>query len=432
MSICNKCESGIQPEEDSTSWIQCVNCANVFHLSCAGVTKTMSKNMCTYKSFGWFCESCNESRDFRIAIMVRMKNIEDTIKIQCERQAKYENEISDLKKLVMDKRCASSCNPLTNTPRSFSNVRPNSDTNMSTATPTNVKKRSWVDMARGTTSNDTQTPYQHQHQKSAKRHRTVAPKAKRDPVLIVRAKNQPDRMKVKETINQQLHPLDDPVKSVKETAKGDVIVVCNDTESLNTVRAKLNDAIGNEFDVTEPKEIQPRLKIVGFDATYCDKTKFVDIIRRQNDDVFTESSTVELLQEPKQRASGANTATIGVDNATFERALRKQKLGVGWTKCRVYEQVDVLRCFLCCMFGHEARSCEMNEKFCALCGCTGHDVQTCTKKNERDKYRCINCCRAMANNGRQDIDVCHSAMSMQCPLLRRKVEQKKKLVRYKE
>ena len=104
MTICVKCETQIQPEEDHTFWIQCVICANTFHLGCAGVTKTMSKNLTTYKNFGWFCDLCNNTRGCQIAIMLRLKNIEDSISLQQEKQMKYEKELIDLKKIVIEKK----------------------------------------------------------------------------------------------------------------------------------------------------------------------------------------------------------------------------------------------------------------------------------------------------------------------------------------
>ena len=104
-----------------------------------------------------------------------------------------------------------------------------------------------------------------------KRHKVVTPASpKREPVLIVRAKNSPDKKATKETVQKLLHPVNDPVKRMQANARGDVIVVCNDQESIETVRNKMHEKLGGNYDVTEPKELQPRIKIVGFESDYCD------------------------------------------------------------------------------------------------------------------------------------------------------------------
>ena len=47
------------------------------------------------------------------------------------------------------------------------------------------------------------------------------------------------------------------------------------------------------------EELQPRLKIVGFEPDYCDNNKFLDAFSNQNKDIVTDEAQVEMIQDPK-------------------------------------------------------------------------------------------------------------------------------------
>ena len=256
--------------------------------------------------------------------------------------------------------------------------------------------------------------------------------AKRDPILIVKAKSSPDKNKVKESVQKVLHPVKDPVRLMKETAGGDVVLICNDAESVNVVKKKVNEAIGSSFDVSEPKELQPRLKIVGFEPDYCDNNKFLDAFSNQNKDIVTDESQVEMIQDPKQQLSGKRlcTAIIGVDMNTFKRALTKQKVYIGWSSCAIYEHVDVVRCFKCQEYNHISANCKSAAAVCCFCSESHDGVKECPHKGDEKSFKCANCYKANAKYG-LNIDVNHNVMSLQCPVLRKKIEQKKKNIRYK-
>ena len=114
---------------------------------------------------------------------------------------------------------------------------------------------------------------------------------------------------------------------------------------------------------------------------------------------------------------------------TFKRVLRKQKLKIGWNSCPAYEHVDVIRCYRCSAFNHLASNCKSDMMYCCLCS-GNHLLVDCDKKESKTELKCINCCRA---NEQYDtnVDINHSAMSMQCPVLRKKIEQRKITIRYR-
>ena len=106
----------------------------------------------------------------------------------------------------------------------------------------------------------------------------------------------------------------------------------------------------------------------------------------------------------------------------------RNKLTLGLTSCKVYDQYHIKRCNKCQHFGHYSKDCQSQENHCAKCG-EDHATNTCTSSNQK----CINCVRS--GTGTQD----HSAFDINCPsmlkqqeLLKRKLANSNlNLLRYK-
>ena len=436
MTSCELCQLIIEKENEFDSNVKCLMCEKVYHPRCVGYTKAFLKTLAPFKNFSWFCNKCDEDKNFRVSVLNRLKAVEESFS---KKMSDQKNEIGELKKIVeqlVNKKCDNNA-----TPRGFNVKRPYSevlrdgvmDVNTVWQTPLTTGIR-WSDEMSSNKSNISAAVYSNDGSvNKPKRHKSVASvPAKRDPVLIVKAKSSPDRRKAKESVQKVLHPVKDPVRVLKETAGGDVILICNDAESIASVKNKVVDAIGSSFDVSEPKEFQPRLKIVGFEPEYCDKDRFLDALSTQNKNIVNDESQFQLIQDPKQQTSGKRlcTAIIGVDMNTFKRALTKQKVYIGWSSCAVYEQVDVVRCFKCQEYNHISASCKSATAVCCFCSESHDGVKECPHKGDDKSFKCANCCKANAKYG-LNIDINHSVMSLQCPVLRKKIEQKKKNIRYK-
>lgn len=408
MAMCFKCVTPIEKENEPESFLKCSICAENYHPNCGGTTKKFLKTIVPFKNFSWTCDDCLDRRDALVSINKRLADIEKVLKVLESGQKSQGVEISALK-----------------------SVNKNGYPKIYSETPSSAKRK-WSEVVEECDS-DEQTP-----RSSTKRsNRPKKPKTtvtdatytrRRDPVLIVKAKNDPDKKKSKQLVSKLLHPKNDPVNRLQETASGDVIVFCNDEKSLDVVKNKITGGIGDDFVVDQPKELQPRLKIVGIDPDYCEQGVFYDALKSQNEDIFTEASTIELIQDPKQRTNNKVTAIIGVDMATFKRAMDKERIKIGWSICRVYEQIDVLRCFRCSAFTHTSKQCDADKPACAICG-GDHMLESCGVKERKD-FKCINCCRRNERY-KTKANVNHSAMSIECPVLKKKIEQKRNTIRYR-
>ena len=435
MTSCEVCQQIIEKENDFESSVKCLMCKKVYHPRCVGLTKAFLKTLAPFKNFGWFCNRCDENKDFCMNVLNRVNAVEESFN---EKISDQKNEIGELKKMVehlVNKKCDSSATVRgLNVKRPYSDVLRDRviDVNTVWQTPLTTGIGRWSDEMSSNKSTSTPVCDNTNSVSKAKRHKpAVSAPAKRDPVLIVKAKSSPDKKKVKETVQKVLHPVKDPVRLMRETAGGDIVLICNDAESVNVVKKKVDEAIGSSFVVTEPKELQPRLKIVGFEREYCDKNQLLDAFSNQNKDIVTDESQVELIQDPKQQLSGKRlcTAVIGVDINTFKRALTKQKVYIGWSNCAVYEHVDVVRCFKCQEYNHISANCKSATAVCCFCSESHDGVKECPHKGNEKSFKCANCCKANAKY-ELNIDINHSVMSLQCPVLRKRIEQKKKHIRY--
>jgi hypothetical protein len=66
---------------------------------------------------------------------------------------------------------------------------------------------------------------------------------------------------------------------------------------------------------------------------------------------------------------------IEVDEQTYESLLSVGRIYIGWDSCRVYQHIDILRCFKCNHFGHMAIKCE-GAVCCADCA-ENHETKDC-------------------------------------------------------
>lgn len=408
MSSCTSCDLIIEKENEPNSCVKCVSCGEIYHPNCAGLTKTFLKTLVPYKNITYICNDCLEIKDFQSTVRMKLGEIEKFLKSQAQKQDLQEKEIIDLKKTVHDGI------------NQFRSVG---------VTPQNTKqKRKWSDVL----GSDSPTPVSTNKAASdmtraAKRPKSsldIAP-VKRDPILIVKARNSAEKSKVKEAVKSALNPLSDPVKNIRETAKGDVVLVCNDEQSIENVKKKNCDVVGQLVEVNEPKMATPLVKVVGFDADLCDNhAELLQTLKAQNVELFDDTSAIVISDAKKRNDGQSGSAILKLDLATFKRVMKQQRVMIGWNRCRIYEHINVLRCYKCNEYGHVAKDCTSESVVCALCA-GNHKIEECKSK----EFKCVNCVKARVNLN-MNIDVNHSAFSSKCPILSRRTEKRKRNIRY--
>lgn len=418
MSQCYKCTKVIENVSEINSCVKCDICTEMFHFDCTDITKRFFEKLIPYKSIRWRCEECvnldKNDLKYMKQVIARLKSIEIIVKSNEKALLNQKTEIDKIKKMAISEKTTTSANLL----HSGSKTTP---------VTSNINKRKWSDLLTDTQA-DTPHTNNTDMSNSAKRPKpsVINPK-KHDPILIVKPRNADDAASIKNIIKATINPESDPVKKMQLTSRGDFIVHCNDSNALSTIKNKLTQKIGDTGEVKEPATAKPRLKVVGFDSDYFDDdTRLISAIRKQNDKLFDETSEIQIADKKKMRGKDLHTAVLTVDVNTFKRVLTAGKIFIGWNSCKIYEHIEVMRCFKCNQFGHLARECKEEEFVCPLCA-DKHSMNLCRVKE--DGYKCANCIRANTEL-KLDVDYKHCAFSLKCPVLSKQIEKRKRHIRY--
>lgn len=99
-------------------------------------------------------------------------------------------------------------------------------------------------------------------------------------------------------------------------------------------------------------------------------------------------------------------------------------MNCGWKRCRVFDGLQVLRCFKCNGFNHKGADCKAAVVTCPICS-GAHELKDC----KAEKKKCSNC-EKLRNEKNADIDVNHAVWSSECPVYRKQQERRNKLVDY--
>jgi hypothetical protein len=224
-------------------------------------------------------------------------------------------------------------------------------------------------------------------------------------VVIVKPKNK--EQLGAETINQiksVFDPVANNINGVKSVSKGGVVIMCNDLESTKKCREEIPTKLGDAYDVNVSKQKNPLLKIWGL-SEILEKEEFIQRLKKQNECVL-ESADLNVVNI-KKNPRGV-MCLLEADQQTHESLLAVGRVLIGWDSCRVYQHIDILRCFKCSQFGHIAANCR-NQLCCAKC-CGDHDGQDCYSVD----VKCVNCVGANERL-KLNLDVNHASFSLKCP-----------------
>lgn len=104
---------------------------------------------------------------------------------------------------------------------------------------------------------------------------------------------------------------------------------------------------------------------------------------------------------------------------THDLIMKREKLNMGWRKCRVFHYFSVKKCFKCWGYYHIVKNCTRQET-CHRCA-GEHKASECKEK----KKRCVNCMHKRRAYNLKINDE-HDALSGECPTYLRALEEEKK------
>lgn len=131
--------------------------------------------------------------------------------------------------------------------------------------------------------------------------------------------------------------------------------------------------------------VSPRIRIAGISEVYSENT-LLDYIRRLNPTVFSVDSKCTLLKfQSIKKKKESFQAVLQIDKVTYDRAIKRGYLLVGYDSCKVSDAIEVFRCFKCNEFEHSSRSCS-SPLCCPRCS-GSHEVKQCQSLT----LSCSNC-----------------------------------------
>lgn len=98
--------------------------------------------------------------------------------------------------------------------------------------------------------------------------------------------------------------------------------------------------------------------------------------------------------------------------------MNREKISIGWRKCRVFNYFSIKRCFKCWGYHHIAKNC-MGQETCYKCA-GEHKADECRVK----KTRYVNCMHKIKAYTLKIND--EHALSRECPTYLRAIEEEKK------
>lgn len=147
------------------------------------------------------------------------------------------------------------------------------------------------------------------------------------------------------------------------------------------------------------------------------------MIVKQNDIQLSDNIKIEIKKRIK-RANNSGILIVEVDSKIHKQLLDKQRIKLGWNKCRLFDFVSVLRCYKCCGYYHIAKDCQHDTK-CKKCAGI-HLEKDCNNTVKT----CVNCIRMATEFKLQGIQTDHCANDVSCEFYKRIINRAQKNIKY--
>nr|CAI5858938.1 unnamed protein product [Callosobruchus analis] len=194
--------------------------------------------------------------------------------------------------------------------------------------------------------------------------------------------------KTKTDILQNVNPVTDDIQisKIKHVKDGGILIGCKTAEDNLKLKSMVQEKLVEAYDVREVGGVNPRIRIVGMTREYSsDQLRFqllkmnIELIVNQN-----ECKVIKIM--PFKRDNQKFQVIVQVDKASYEKILKAGNVFIGLDSCKIFDAVQVSRCFNCNGFNHSSKFCK-KERSCPRCG-ENHAVKDCKSVT----LKCVNCC----------------------------------------
>lgn len=248
-------------------------------------------------------------------------------------------------------------------------------------------------------------------------------KMKKELPLIVKPKNKQKNQQTKSDLNTKVDPKNFKIKNIEDKTNGAILIETETAEDREKIKTELEKQFKDKYEIKIPTDIKPQIEIIHMNNKF-EETEIVEKLKKQN--CFLEMSEIEVVKvyQVKKYNKEFYNAVIEVDKETFPKILANEKVCIGWERCRVFDAINIRRCYKCKGFNHKSADCT-NKETCLKCH-QEHKTSECSKDYIN---KCINCIK-YNEKLKLNVDVNHKTFSKLCPAYQHKLNLKKKAIGY--
>lgn len=240
--------------------------------------------------------------------------------------------------------------------------------------------------------------------------------------IIIKPKNQAQTSSAtKSELFQRVTPANNDlcVTKVKNISQGGLVVSCNSKNEAAKFKELVSTKLSENYHIKDASSLHPRIRIVGLSEN-LEKEVVTDYLKIQCRSLIVDVSEIVCISVSSLRKkSNVFQAVIQLDGKSYANFIDSKTIYLGYDYCRVYDGVEVRRCFNCSGFNHIATQCK-SKVVCPKCA-GDHCIKDC-KTTER---KCVNCVNVNKINNSVSFD--HAAWENDvCFVYRQKMDNFKK------
>ena len=215
---------------------------------------------------------------------------------------------------------------------------------------------------------------------------------------------------LKNLVINNINPEESNISGIRQTSSNCIILKSCVTDP-KAFAEQVDSKLGSSFAIKFHDDEIRRIKIINVENGDSSDEDIAKSIRAQNRNVISDASKFSILRRlPYSSNTNMCSLIVEVDVLTHKNLLSQGKINVKWTRCRVYDALNVIRCLKCARIGHKIADCK-NTSTCSKC-CGSHLYADCNA----DRVKCINCIDANEKLSLA-IDVSHPSYSHECPTM---------------
>lgn len=381
--VCVKCEHAIKRSE---TYVVCSGwCENYFHAKCEGIKEDEFKLINSKEYIGWFCPTCVQKKGVdakntlqQIVEVIKKMKIE--MQKQAETMSEQEKQIGELISVINSNK---------------------NEIRVLEVEKVIEKQNSYADKLK------------------IKKH---------EPVVVIKPKNtQQKSADTKTDIKKHFDPTKIEIAGLKNASNGGILVECKNKQAVEKFKEEASAKLGENYEINIPKKRFPKIKIIGISEKLTD-SQVIDSIKAQNTYLDQEGTVIKIFSNKKAKNRINNYIIYAeVDCLTYRTMLQQDYINIGWDRCKVFDAINVLRCFKCNGFNHKAGDCK-TELACPRCS-EKHQIENC--KADDNQIKCVNCIKAV-DRLKIKLDTSHCAWSTECPVYKRKLDIERNKINFLE